>query len=194
MNHKLFLVNILFIMISCQYQQKSEMQRGNNAYKKGNFASAMKSYQNVLNEDSTNAEAIFNKANATYQENMYSEAIEGYNTIINEPANNSKVKSEAFYNKGNALLQQGNADSALIAYKQAMRLNPNDFDAKYNYTWIKKRKNQNQKNGNKSGNLKDLSKEEKEQLLKKAKEGDQQARGKRSNKRNQSIIDKSNNY
>ncbi len=63
------------------------------------------------------------KAAAQYKAGSYQQAIEtlsGANT------------SDAFYNKGNALANLGQFQEALQAYQQALQLNPDNADAKYN--------------------------------------------------------------
>lgn len=45
--------------------------------------------------------------------------------------------ADAHYNRGNALALQGNYQAAIAAYEQALTLNPNHADAKYNLEIVK---------------------------------------------------------
>ena len=46
-----------------------------------------------------------------------------------------KEKAKAFHNLGNSQLQQRNYNDAIDAYKQALKLNSNDRDTKYNLAY-----------------------------------------------------------
>jgi len=69
------------------------------------------------------------KAAAHYKAGAFDKAFE--NLKENPSAN-------GLYNQGNALAQSGQLKEALDAYKQALKLNPNDEDAKYNKELVEK--------------------------------------------------------
>ncbi len=48
--------------------------------------------------------------------------------------------SDAHYNRGNALAKAGNLDAAISAYDEALRLNPNNEDARYNKELVQQQK------------------------------------------------------
>ena len=47
-------------------------------------------------------------------------------------------RAQAFYNLGNAQFKQQKYKEALESYKQSLRLNPSDQEAKYNYAYTKR--------------------------------------------------------
>ncbi|MDD1615167.1 MAG: uncharacterized protein CG439_245 [Methylococcaceae bacterium NSP1-2] len=71
------------------------------------------------------------KAAAHYQAGEYDKALKTYQSQAEQTAT-------SFYNQGNALAQSGQLKDALAAYEQALKLNPNDADAKFNKDLIEK--------------------------------------------------------
>jgi tetratricopeptide (TPR) repeat protein len=45
------------------------------------------------------------------------------------------VKAQSFYNLGDCYLQQKNYEAAIVAFKQALKINPRDEDARYNLSF-----------------------------------------------------------
>ena len=64
----------------------------------------------------------------------------------------SEDKADAFHNLGNVFLSQKKYEQSITAYKEALKLRPNDMDTKYNLAYaqemIKKEQQQNQENQN----------------------------------------------
>ena len=56
-------------------------------------------------------------------------------------------RAEAFYNLGNAQFKQQKYKEALESYKQSLRLNPADQQAKYNYAYTKRLIDDNEDGG-----------------------------------------------
>jgi Ca-activated chloride channel family protein len=91
------------------------------------------------------------KAAAYYRAGKYGESIK---------ALGGAKTSDGLYNKGNALARAGRLPEALQAYTQALKLEPNNEDARYNRDLIQKRlsqqqsksQNQNHQNDPKPGN------------------------------------------
>ena len=60
-------------------------------------------------------------------------------------------RAEAFYNLGNAQFKQQKYQEALESYKQSLRLNPSDMEAKYNYAYTKRLLDENKDGGGGGG-------------------------------------------
>ncbi len=71
------------------------------------------------------------KAAAQYKAGEYDKALKTYQSQAEQTA-------ASFYNQGNALAQSGQLKEALAAYEQALKLNPNDTDAKFNKDLVEK--------------------------------------------------------
>ena len=55
------------------------------------------------------------------------------------------TQSKSYYNIGNSLYRMGKLPESILAYTQALKLNPNDEDAKYNLEFVRaKLKDQSQ--------------------------------------------------
>lgn len=117
----------------------AQNEQGNRLYKKGQVSKARKAYQAAGKGDPKSPEIAFNLGNAYYKEQTFGESLKQYAGAAlaeKDPA----FRSRAFYNLGNALYRAGQTDKAIDAYKQALRLNPKDQDAKFNLELLNKKK------------------------------------------------------
>jgi Ca-activated chloride channel homolog len=128
-------VNILLLFTIPVAAQKNAagIARGNELYKKGEYAEAEAAYNKVLEKNSTDYKATYNKGNARYRQNNFKEAVTTYNTAA-ENTTVAAEKARALYNKGTALVKQQDYAAAVEAYKAALKLNPNDADCRFNLT------------------------------------------------------------
>ncbi len=69
------------------------------------------------------------KAAAHYKAGEYEQALQNLN---------SPQTANSFYNQGNALAQTGKLEEALKTYAQALKMNPDDADAKFNKELVEK--------------------------------------------------------
>ena len=111
---------------------------------------AQQAYQNNQFEAAAN---LFDnpdwKAAAEYKAGQYDKALDH----LKEPKTDLSA-----YNQGNALAQSGKLPEALKAYDQALALNPNDADAKFNRDLVEKelkKQEQEKKNQDKQDDQKD---------------------------------------
>jgi len=143
-------VAVLFFMIisnaSFSQNAKSAIINGNKAYKENNFTTAEKEYRDALKGSQKNEIADYNLGNALYRNNNAAEAAKSYDNAI-QNANNNAIKQQAFYNKGVAYQKDKKLPECIIAYKNALILNPNDEDARQNLERaLKEQKQQQQQN------------------------------------------------
>jgi tetratricopeptide (TPR) repeat protein len=82
----------------------------------------------------TFAQSDFEAANAAYAEGRYDEAASMYQSMIEEEPN-----AVLYYNLGNARFKQGELAQAILNYERALRLDPNNKDAKYNLAFAQSR-------------------------------------------------------
>lgn len=120
---------------------------------------AQQAYQNKQFEEAAN---LFDnpdwKAAAQYKAGQYDKAIEN----LKEPKTQLNT-----YNQGNALAQSGQLKEALKAYDQALALNPEDADAKFNRELVEKElKKQEQEQKNKDKQDKQDQKDNKDEQSK----------------------------
>jgi Ca-activated chloride channel homolog len=129
----LTILTILVSMTLFSQPKKAEkmIQLGNENYKQQQFAQAAEAYGKAIEAAPSNATAKFNQANALYKQDKKVEAAR----IFAEVANNltdKDIRSKAFYNKGVILTQQKNLEESIAAYKNALRNNADDKEAREN--------------------------------------------------------------
>lgn len=154
-----------FTTASAQKANKS-IQQGNEAYRKADFNSAIKDYNQALNTDNKNAVAQFNLANALQHKNDADKALQAYDDAIKN-AKDADLQSKAYYNKGLSRLQQKDIAGAVDAFKNSLRLAPNDNEARENLQKaleeMKQQQQQSQQQNQKPPPEKQESKKQKQQ-------------------------------
>lgn len=128
-----FLTIWLIALVSFAEAQEVDktIQRGNDLYKQQQYQQAEQVYKEAIEQDPNNATAKYNQANAIYKQNKPDEAIRALNDLAFKTENN-EMKSKAYYNKGAILSAQKKLEESIEAYKEALRRNPSDKEAREN--------------------------------------------------------------
>ena len=122
---------VLISAASAQTEEKKIIRQGNEAYKAGNYTAAASSYGSVVKSNPGNNTAQYNLGNALYKSKEVDASIAAYDNVIahsNVPIN----KSMAYYNKGVVLQNNEKIPECIEAYKNCLKINPNDEDARQN--------------------------------------------------------------
>lgn len=167
-------------------QERSLVRKGNELYTQKKYAEAAAAYQKALQNQPTFVPGAFNLGNALIQQKQFDAA----RKVMDNAAGSSKdpaVQSGAQYNKGNTYMSEQQWQQAVDAYKQSLRKNPQDADAKYNLSYalakLKKEQQQQQSGGkdkedqkdqDKGEQQKDKDQQNKNQQEQQSKDGDQQ--------------------
>ncbi len=131
--------------------ERSEVRRGNRQYNKGNYEKSIERYERALGAAPESFEAIYNLGNALYKAERFDKAEQTMRKAAADSLRADGERAEAFYNLGNAQFKQQKYKEALESYKQSLRLNPDDQEAKYNYAYTKRMLDEN-KDGGGGGN------------------------------------------
>ena len=157
-------ISSLFFVIfitSCFYAQtiesKLSLEKGNQSYIKGDYNTSSSNYNNSIISDESNLDAFFNNGNSFLMAGKFEEARNYYKNYIDK-SESEEDKSKAHYNVGNSFLTEyaketketGKSNGeylqkAINEYKQSLRYNPQDKDARYNLSYATKLM-QNQEN------------------------------------------------
>ncbi len=135
------IVVLLFVCGEVSAQQMKErglVRRGNREFRREHFEKSVDSYQRALQHDSTCFEAKYDLASALYRTERYDKAEKTLLSIVGDSTRTEKERGEVAYNLGNTQFAQQKYKEALSSYRQAMRCNPNDEDAKFNYAFTKR--------------------------------------------------------
>jgi len=134
-NSKRFLWIILaalaFMLAACSSSAEKFNQDGNQAYAEQAYLEAMELYQSAQIESPELAEPYYNAANTLYRQGSYPEALEQIQMAL-QFVDEEALAESSFYNLGNTFFNSQDPGTAVEAYKQALLLDPDDLDAKYN--------------------------------------------------------------
>ncbi len=109
---------------------RAETREGNRLYEDGHFAEAHEKYLEALLEAPDSPIIRFNDGNALYQSENYEAALESFRAAVE--SGDPELAAAAWYNLGNTLYRRGALPESLEAFKQALRADPADADAKHN--------------------------------------------------------------
>ena len=146
-----------------QMRERGLVRRGNREFKREKFEKSVDSYQEALKHDSNSFEAKYDLASALYRTERYEKAEKTLQAIVSDSTRTEKERGEVAYNLGNAQFAQQKYKEALSSYRQAMRCNPNDEDAKFNYAFTKLLLQQQQQQQSQDQNQENKDNQDKEQ-------------------------------
>ena len=144
-----------------QYPERRQVRKGNRAYEKGNYQDAAGRYMRALGADPSSFEAQYNLGNALHRQEMYDQAAQVQQQAAADSLAAPVDRAQAFYNLGNTQFRQQKYAEALESYKNSLRLNPDDPQAKFNYAYVKKLlDDQNQQNQDNKDNKDDQNQDQ----------------------------------
>ncbi len=128
----LLLAALVFNFTEASAQSANKLIKdGNTSFNNQNYEQAKTQYQQAIAEDSTNAKTVFNLGNAYYKAGQKDSALMQYE-LASKKFGDAENKGKSFYNKGVVLQNDKKLPECIEAYKQALRLNQNDEDARHN--------------------------------------------------------------
>jgi len=132
MTKSILLLNFcLLINIAFAQNERSIARNGNKNYNNGLFSESEVDYRKSISRDKSFEEAQFNLSDALFKQERYDESINTLNSLISK-TKDSSIKADSYYNLGNNFLQQQKIEEAVEAYKNCLRINPSDEEARYN--------------------------------------------------------------
>ena len=131
-------------------------QTAERAYERGNFEKAQQDYKQAAEKNPDAPVLQFNLGAAAYKAGEYEKAAPAFEKTLQ--SDKLEVQQLAYYNLGNTQFRLGQQtvqekpedtiktwQEALQSYEAALKLNPNDADAKYNRDLVKKKLEELQK-------------------------------------------------
>jgi Ca-activated chloride channel homolog len=166
----LLVIALLIFSVDINAQsEKKFIRKGNKEYEKDKFSDSEISYRKAIDKNKQSPDAVFNVGDALYKQNKFEDAGKQFieNTNLNEDRNK---KSAGLYNLGNSLLKANKLKESIDAYKNSLKLRPDNAEAKYNLAYAQdllkiqqeqqKQQQQKQQNKDKRDQKKDNNKED----------------------------------
>ena len=162
----LILIFMLFFTgYSFAQADKKLIRQGNREYEKNRYPESEIFYRKAIDRNKESADAVFNSGDALYRQKKYEDA--GNQFIETHKMNEDKIKkSTSLYNLGNSFLMANKLQESIEAYKNSLKLKPDNPEAKYNLAYAqdqlrKQQQEQQQQQQNKDN--KDQEKKEQDQ-------------------------------
>jgi Ca-activated chloride channel homolog len=159
---------VLFTSVLNGQVEKKYIRQGNREYNRNKFQDSEVSYRRAIDDNRRSPEAVFNIGDALYRQNKYDEAAKQFSENINMNEESDR-KAAGFYNLGNSLLQSKKLKESIEAYKNSLKLKPDNFEAKYNLAYAQdllkqqEQQKQQQQQDKENQDKKDQNKDQKKQ-------------------------------
>ena len=163
-------VALLLVALTASAQtDRQYIREGNKQFRLGQYDKAEVSYRKAVEKNPKNPQAAYNLGNALMAQKKDSAAVQQFEQSARMEANPLR-KSAAYHNMGVICQTHKMYDDAIEAYKNSLRLNPNDDETRYNLVLCKHLKKkqddkqkQNQQNKDDQKNKDDNKDDQKDQ-------------------------------
>lgn len=146
----LVVVALLLGQVSLSAQllpERSLVRQGNEQFERRNFYNSFNRYSEALEHAPGSYEALYNRANAYLhlmmsnpQDSTLTREVSNkyFEVIANNKYLSAEQRAEVLRNLGESLFLQQEYESALNAFRESLKLNPNDQETKRNYVLTKR--------------------------------------------------------
>jgi Ca-activated chloride channel family protein len=119
-----------FIGVACAADADDHNDSGNRYYAQGRYGEALREYRRAQAADPDHPVPMFNAATTLYRLEAYERAAGELRAVT--AAADAALRARAWYNLGNAYVRLGRLLDARAAYREALLLEPDNRDAKFN--------------------------------------------------------------
>lgn len=146
----------VFALMAISSQAQASVQSAEQAYKKGDYSAAEKQYEHAADQRPQVAPLQFNLGAASYKTGEYDKALPAFQKSLE--TDQVGVQQKAYYDIGNTQYRLGQKteksspqetiktwQGAVQSYDAALKLQPEDADAKFNRDFVEKKLQQLQK-------------------------------------------------
>src|SRR6187455_2471867 len=134
-----FLLTLAAIVDPVTISKINSLKReAREAYVAGDYKTAIAKYRYLLDSlHATEDEVRLNLANAYFNSNDTTQAMAGYQSVMGSAK--ADIRSKAQQQLGVMNHRAGKLEEALNNFKQAIKADPNNRDARFNYEMLKKK-------------------------------------------------------
>jgi Ca-activated chloride channel family protein len=119
-------------LAGCGQSAEKLNNEGNEAFASQDYEGAMMAYHQAQEEAPELAEPHYNAANTHYRQAGYEQAQQEIEQALVTEEGQEPLDQNSYYNLGNVFFQAEQYEAAIEAYKEALRLSPDDLQAKQN--------------------------------------------------------------
>jgi Ca-activated chloride channel family protein len=112
-----------------------KMKKAEESYETEAYAEALEGFLDAQVERPGDIRLKYNVGSTQYRMRGFEEAEEAFWAAAN--AGDPELKQKAFYNLGNTAYRQGKLEEAVAHFKQALDLDPEDEDARFNLEFVR---------------------------------------------------------
>ncbi|MCG3118145.1 MAG: hypothetical protein ALAOOOJD_00292 [bacterium] len=152
---------------------RRQIAEGNKHYAENKFDEANDKYRDAEVANPESPIVHFNIGDALYKKRKYEEALQAYGKAL-QKSNDVKLQAQAYYNRGNTLFRLNKWPESILEYQQALKLNPNDNDAKYNLEYVRTKIKENAQKQPQNQQQQQQQQDQQEQQQNQPQEKDQQ--------------------
>jgi len=131
----IFLPILLLAVVAlagCGQSAETLNNKGNEAFADQDYEGALTAYLGAQEDVPEMAEPHYNAANSHYRMEDYPQAQQEIEQALVGEESQQALDQHSYYNLGNTFFQAQQFEPAIEAYKEALRLNPDDLQAKQN--------------------------------------------------------------
>ena len=137
MRYTLFIIILVLVSTASLFAQKAvrkNIREGNDHYAQDQYLESELSYRKALEVNGTDSLATFNLGNSLYRQQKAEDALRQYQTVAEQASSsgNKPLAAQAYYNMGDIMMSSQQYDKAVQCFKQSLRNNPLDNEARYN--------------------------------------------------------------
>lgn len=121
---------LALVLAACGRGEAVANNQGNAAFETGDFDAALQGYEEVQELAPERAEPFYNSANVRYRNEEHDLAQEDLQQAL-LTADDDLTRATLF-NQGNSFFETEELGQAVESYKEVLRMDPDDQDAKYN--------------------------------------------------------------
>ncbi len=126
-----FILALALLVTACGSSTERRIEEGNQAFQDEAYLVALQAYKEAEAQSPDLAEPHYNAANALYREGAFADASSELSNAL-DLVEHTDLEEYGLFNLGNTAYNLDDLEAAIAAYTEALLLDPEDQDAKYN--------------------------------------------------------------